>query len=130
MLPVLMWSGALIFMASLWAAQLRALSFGANCIGVIILVAGAAGYHYYTIVAKYHFMFLKLPRWYHELRDRTSRYERRRIAYMWLHLPLRLRITYNSSDRAFSQWADFVIMGTIREEEMDSKAEEFFYTRH
>ena len=32
-------------------------------------------------------IFLAFPRWYAELRERTTREERRRIAYMWLCLP-------------------------------------------
>lgn len=53
------------------------------------------------------------PSWLRDLTERTSRYERRRIAYMWLHLPPRLRIVYNSNDRAFREWADMVILSTL-----------------
>lgn len=56
-----------------------------------------------------------LPLWLGRLCENTTRYERRRIAYMWLHLPLRTRLLYNASDRFFFQWADLVIMATIRE---------------
>lgn len=56
---------------------------------------------------------LTLPRWYADLRERTTREERRRIAYMWLHLPRKARLFYNSHDRAFLLWADFVILGTV-----------------
>jgi hypothetical protein len=58
-------------------------------------------------------LFPELPRWYSDLRERTTREERRRIAYMWLRLPRKTRLTYNSHDRAFLLWADFVILGTI-----------------
>jgi hypothetical protein len=54
-----------------------------------------------------------LPGWHRELHERTTREERRRIAYMWIRLPLRLRLLYNASDRAFFQWADLVIMATV-----------------
>jgi hypothetical protein len=36
---------------------------------------------------------------------------------MWLWLPRRLRLIYNASDRAFNQWADLVIMATMRYDE-------------
>ena len=64
-------------------------------------------------------IFLHYPRWYHQLRARTSRYERRRLSYMWLWLPRRLRLIYNGSDRAFNQWADLVIMASMRYDEED-----------
>lgn len=57
--------------------------------------------------------YFRLPRWYYELRARTSRYERRRIAYMWRRLPRKLRMTYSSNNRAFEDWADMVILGTM-----------------
>lgn len=56
-----------------------------------------------------------IPMWLGRLNENTSRYERRRIAYMWLHLPLRTRLLYNASDRFFFLWADLVIMATVRE---------------
>ncbi len=53
------------------------------------------------------------PRWYARLRERTTRAERRHLAYMWHYLPGELRRCYNSSDYAFWLWADLVIMSTI-----------------
>ena len=52
------------------------------------------------------------PRWIHELREYTTRDERRRIAYNWLRLPLRTRLHYNSDDRAFMLWADLLVLST------------------
>jgi hypothetical protein len=116
-ITALLWSGIVIFSASLWATRLSSLSFTLSTLGVLMLIAAGAGYNYSEKTAKYHWKILRFPRWYCELVDRTTRYERRRIAYMWLTLPKRLRLTYNSSDLLFFIWADFVIMGTIREEE-------------
>jgi hypothetical protein len=48
-----------------------------------------------------------------ELVGRTTRAERRRLAYMWLRLPAKLRLIYNSNDRAFMEWADMVILSTF-----------------
>ncbi len=58
-------------------------------------------------------LYLRYPRWYFDLLERTSRIERRRIAYMWMRLPLKAKIFYNSSDRSFLQWADFIIISTF-----------------
>lgn len=65
------------------------------------------------ISARYPQWLLRYPYWLHELRERTGRYERRRMAYMWLRLPRRLKSTYNGNDGAFHEWADFVILGTF-----------------
>jgi hypothetical protein len=127
-LPVLMWSGVIILSASIWMNRFGGLEFTMNCLGLLMLLTGGIGYNYYDKTARYHLMLLKVPRWYHELLGRTTRYERRRIAYMWLHLPARMRLTYNSSDKQFFVWADFVIMGTIREEELKPGDEEALYT--
>jgi hypothetical protein len=62
---------------------------------------------------RYSWLLLRYPYWLTELKERTSRYERRRIAYMWLRLPKRLQSVYNSDDRAFQEWADFIILGTF-----------------
>lgn len=116
-LPILVWGGALTFAGGLWATRFTGLSFSMSCLGVLMIFTVALGYNYYDKAQTIHFAILKYPRWYHDLRERTSRYERRRIGYMWLHLPPRLRLAYNSSDRLFFTWADFVILGTVREEE-------------
>jgi hypothetical protein len=129
-LPVLVWAGLMVFSITLWGAPIPGLSVTMNCLGVTMLLLGGAGYFYRDQTAKYHLMFMRLPRWYHRLLAQTTRYERRRIGYMWLHLPPRLRLTYNSSDKLFFIWADFVIMGTVREEEFRPGDDEFLYTRH
>lgn len=60
------------------------------------------------------FIFFSLPLWYKELRERTNREERRKIAFMWLHLPRRLRLHYSIHPSAFSQWVDLVLMSIVR----------------
>ena len=128
--PLLAWSGALSFCAGLWATPFQGLSATLTMLGILTEIVVALGYTYAEQAEKIHLRILNYPLWYHELRERTTRYERRRIAYMWLHLPLRARLSYNSSDRMFMIWADFVIMGTTREEELNPREEEFFYTGH
>lgn len=127
---LLVWGGGLSFCAGLWAAPYAGLSGTLCTFGILMMLVAALGYTYAEQAEKIHLRLLKYPLWYHELRERTTRYERRRIGYMWLDLPLRARLTYNSSDRAFLIWADFVIMGTIREEEWNPREEEHFYTGH
>lgn len=125
-LPVLLWGGIFVFCGGLWGTAFHGLSFALSITGVLLLICAGLGYTYPEKVAAYQWRILKFPRWYHTLVERTTRYERRRIAYMWLSLSSRLRLTYNSSDTFFFIWADFVIMGTVREEE--SSDEEAFYT--
>ncbi len=127
---LLLWGGVLSFSAGLLAASYSKLSVTLTTLGILMGLVVAIGYTYAEQAEKIYLNILRYPRWYHELRERTSRYERRRIGYMWLHLPLRARLSYNSSDSMFMLWADFVIMGTIREEEMSVSQEEHFYTGH
>jgi len=127
---LLAWGGALSFCAGLLAASYSKLSVTLTTLAILMELTVAIGYTYAEQAENIHLKILRYPRWYHDLRERTTRYERRRIGYMWLHLPLRARLAYNSSDTAFMLWADFVIMGTIREEEMDPRQEEHFYTGH
>ncbi len=57
----------------------------------------------------------QVPRWYDIFLSQTSRYERRRIAYMWLRLPVRTRWIYNASDKVFFQWIDLVILASVHD---------------
>lgn len=63
---------------------------------------------------------LILPLWYRDLYQRTSRYERRRIAYMWLRLPPPTRSQLDANTSAFMRWTDLVIMGAVMEEDPGS----------
>lgn len=55
----------------------------------------------------------RFPRWQYVLREYTTREERRRIAFHWLELPFRTRLLLNSSDRAFLNWADLIVLTTV-----------------
>jgi hypothetical protein len=76
------------------------------------------------------------PLWHRRLRDYTSRYERRRIGYLWLRLPIHLRALLNRHDEIFLQWSDFVVMGSVMEEDISrerfeaSYLEQQLYERH
>ncbi len=72
------------------------------------------GYELYRKVLRFaanhpdHFMMY--PDWYQDLCHRTSREERRRVAYLWMRLPYGMRLRYNTHDRAFRQWVDLVLV--------------------
>jgi hypothetical protein len=80
---------------------------------LLMLVAMGIAINYTDVARRHPHLFQVLPRWSHDLREYTSREERRRIAYMWLDLPLRTKVLFNSSDRAFLHWADFIVLSTV-----------------
>lgn len=65
------------------------------------------------LVQRYPHIFLFYPTWYNRLLRTTSREEQRRIAYMWLRLPLRTRILYSTHDAFFHQWTDLVLLSMV-----------------
>ena len=129
LITLLMWIGAFVVLVWFWTSTYVRLPVSFISLGVGLFILSLIGTYYYSAIWKGYYRFVRLPRWHHDLLERTTRYERRRIAYMWLHLPWRLRLLYNSSDQAFLIWADFVIMGTIREEESDIFDEHFYAGR-
>ena len=114
---ILLWGGILVLSAtSMLAQQLRVL-MPSWFIGAMMIAGGYVAYAHPEVARHYPQIFMSYPHWYYDLRERTSRYERRRLAYMWLWLPPRLRLIYNGSDAAFNQWADLVILATMRYED-------------
>ncbi|MBZ0292655.1 MAG: hypothetical protein K8L99_08860 [Anaerolineae bacterium] len=110
---LLFWSGIMIvFISPIIAEALVTSTTNIAMPGFMMILAAYLVVTNPQYVREHPNIFFIYPRWYHELRARTSRYERRRIAYKWLWLPPRLRLIYSSSDRAFSQWADLIIMTT------------------
>jgi hypothetical protein len=59
-------------------------------------------------------LYHAFPIWYRHLIERTTRTERRRIAYLWLRLPPRTRMHYNISQPAFHHWLDMVLVTMAR----------------
>ncbi len=116
LLPLLVWGGVFTITLSAWMSALIGLSFPLAGLGVVMILAALVGYNSPKAAAQWH-RLARLPRWYYELLDRTDRYERRRIAYMWLRLPWRARLAYNSDDCAFFVWVDLIVMGTVLDEE-------------
>jgi hypothetical protein len=110
---LLFWTGVLVITLSpVLAASLRISLFPVIAPGFLMLIAAYFITMHPEFVRQHPDIFMVYPRWYHQLRARTSRYERRRIAYKWLWLPPRLRLAYNGNDHAFNQWADLIIMST------------------
>ena len=116
---ILLWMGILLISLTVYFAQATTITLPTGLPGVLLIIGSYLAYTNPHIARQYPQIFMIYPRWYYQLRDRTSRYERRRLAYMWLWLPQRLRLIYNASDRAFNQWADLVIMASMRYDEED-----------
>jgi hypothetical protein len=91
-------------------------------LGVLLLILAYFARDYRARMNAYPELFLALPRWYAELRARTTREERRRIAYMWLCLPRSMRLHLNGSDKHFLVWADLVILATVMQTVEDQEA--------
>ncbi|MBI5931437.1 MAG: hypothetical protein HY862_19165 [Chloroflexi bacterium] len=110
LLYLLFWMGAFSLNSGIWMARLsRNVFLPMESLGVILMAGAFIAYRQAHLVHK----FFHYPRWYFELEERTSRSERRRIAYMWLQLSRKGRLIYNSNDFAFNQWADLIIVSTI-----------------
>lgn len=82
------------------------------------LIVGCVSFAFRDVIAgwivDYPQIFRRFPRWYHEFIQHTTREERRRVAYMWLRLPARTRLLYNTHTVFFKQWADLVLMTIAR----------------
>ncbi|HLU08337.1 MAG TPA: hypothetical protein VK003_01615 [Oceanobacillus sp.] len=109
---ILLWMGVMLFSGGLILMLLTGMRFPVYLLGVALMVLAYVAEEHPEIAKEYPRLLLSYPRWYAELRQNTTREERRRIAYMWLWLPARMRLYYNSHDRAFHQWADLIIIST------------------
>lgn len=109
---LLLWSGVLLLSGGLTLMLMTGMRFPVYLVGVLLMLLAYAAEAHPQIAKEYPTLLLSYPRWYAELRERTTREERRRIAYMWLWLPARMRLYYNSHDRAFHLWADLIIIST------------------
>jgi hypothetical protein len=107
------WLGVFIVSGNFWVEAVWGVAYPFTFFGGLLIVMAYAVYRYPSFLGHPPALLLTHPRWLHELRGRTTRLERRRIAYMWLHLPLKLRLIYNSNDRAFLHWADMIIISTF-----------------
>jgi hypothetical protein len=104
--------GGLTLCAGVLLRQMTDTTFPAHTPGIALLVCGFLAYRGYSVAKRFPRLFLAYPRWYADLRERTTREERRRIAYLWLFLPRRTRQFYNVHTWAFNQWVDLVLAST------------------
>ena len=110
---LLFWSGMVILFTGFALERLVRFDFPSELLAVIFFVAAWLAFSGKEWVESYVSRLPKLPRWYGELYETTTRHERRRIAYMWLRLPLRTRLLYNANNNAFRQWTEMVILATL-----------------
>lgn len=120
-IPFLLWLGVLSLAAGWLYTMALAPRFPPFTFGVVLLVLTYFAFQHREWIARRNWLIL-LPRWYVELRERTTREERRRIAYMWLALPLRTRLRLSASDHHFRMWADLVILCTVTQTVTDEEA--------
>lgn len=117
---ILLWTGLMLISLAPLTVQVLPSMVTLIAPGMALVTLALWTYRSPRLALDYPHLLLRFPHWYADLRERTSRYERRRIAYLWLALPWRLRLLYNGSDHAFSLWADLVIMATMRYDEKAS----------
>ena len=121
--PLLLALGGFAICAGILFSVTVSPRFPALLVGAVLLTASYLAYGWRDKMRDYPQIFLIVPRWYVELRDRTTREERRHIAYMWLCLPRRMRMHLNGSDHHFLLWADQVILGTVTQTVEDQEAQ-------
>lgn len=108
--PIIMfavWIAVLLYVSLFWYLHSE-LVFAVGFMVVILL--GAFHNSLSNLVDKYKDFFCRFPKWYYELIEMTDREERRRIAYMWLHLPPPTRMIYNVNHASFIQWVEQVLL--------------------
>jgi hypothetical protein len=120
--PLLAASGLFVFFGGFVFSAAFAPRFPIFLLGLILLICAYLAREYRRYMRMVPQVFLAYPRWYSELRERTTREERRRIAYMWLCLPRSMRLHLNGSDRHFLIWADQVILATVTQTVEDQEA--------
>jgi hypothetical protein len=106
------WFGVLLAGVLMIAATRLELSFEVHVPMALAFIAAYYAFSNARFFREHVPVLMPYPRWYHDLLERTSTPERRRIAYMWLRLPRRTRRLMSSHDGMFATWADLVIMAT------------------
>jgi hypothetical protein len=109
-LRLLGWLGLFVLCLGILLQRISGTTFPAYLPGLVILLLRFAAQRAFGLASRSPGLFSALPRWYAELCDRTTRDERRRIAYMWLKLPRRTRLYYEWHTEAFMHWIDLVIV--------------------
>ncbi len=120
--PLLLGMGLFAIFGGVLFSEVVAPRYPPLILGVIFLLLAAFARDRRAEMSMHPEIFLAFPRWYADLRARTTREERRHIAYMWLCLPQRMRLHLNGSDRHFRLWADQVILATVTQTVQDQEA--------
>lgn len=121
--PMLFGLGTLAFCGGFLFTEAVAPRFPTFLFSFIFLIAALWTRENQRMLTAHPQIFLAFPRWYAELRERTTREERRHIAYMWLALPRSMRLHLNGSDHHFMIWADHVILATVTQTVEDQEAD-------
>jgi hypothetical protein len=111
MFSLVAWAISFAYMMLFWYIN-PGLAFSVGLIIGIPLVAFRDIFE--AMVYEHHQAFRIFPLWYHELVINTDREERRRLAYMWLQLPPRTRMIYNTHTVLFLQWVEQVLVTISR----------------
>lgn len=106
------WMGLWLIMAQILLNSLGILLPGVG-VGLLLLLAALITQRLTPQAREWQFLRILYPFWLQDLWERTTRLERRRIAYMWIRLSWKAKLYYNSSDQAFLQWADMIIIATL-----------------
>jgi hypothetical protein len=111
MFSLMLWSLLLAYTALYWYLEAGI----AVALGIMLGVPVAAFKdNFYSFLDSHPMVFRSFPRWYYDLVKNTDRDERRRLAYMWLRLPIKTRMIYNSQPSLFNQWVEQVILTISR----------------
>lgn len=105
------WGGFFAYIMLFWYLN-PGVAFSLGLIIVLPLTATRATF--LDMLYKYHESFRIFPLWYYRLVQNTDRQERRRLAYLWLRLPLKTRMIYNTHTILFEQWVEQVLVTISR----------------
>lgn len=107
------WMGVWLSLMQFLVASFVGVTLPTLWIGLLLFGLAFTAYRMTNKAREWAFLRHLYPLWLQDLWGRTTRLERRRIAYMWMRISWKARLYYNSSDQAFLQWADMIIMATL-----------------
>lgn len=106
-LSLLIWLAILSYVMLFWYMH----SAFVFAVGIMIVIPYGALHHpTLRLIKKYEKELCQFPHWYNDLIHMTDRHERRRIAYLWLRLPVATRMIYNVNHASFKLWVEQVLL--------------------
>jgi hypothetical protein len=111
MFSFLAWGTGFAYIMLYWYIN-SGLAFSLGLILAILLAAFRN--KFIDMLYEYHESFRIFPLWYYKLTQNTDREERRRLAYLWLRLPKRTRMIYNTHTIFFWQWVEQTLVTISR----------------